>query len=67
MGSRSSVKTKRLLAALSLGVAGLFVTGCGDDKPSGVGTAAERGQLPDSDPCLTPNDGYVLIDNAGQQ
>jgi hypothetical protein len=51
------MKTKRLLAALTLGLAGLFVAGCGDDKPSGVGTAADRGELPDSDPCLTPNDG----------
>jgi hypothetical protein len=53
----SSAKTKRLAAALTLGVAGLFVAGCGDDKLNGVEGGADRNALPDSDPCLTPNTG----------
>jgi hypothetical protein len=46
-----------LIAALTLGLAGLFVAGCGDDKPGGVGSQVDPSQLPDSDPCRTPNTG----------
>lgn len=57
MGPSRSAKTKRLIAALTLGLAGLFVAGCGDDKPGGVGSLVDPSQLPDSDPCRTPNTG----------
>jgi hypothetical protein len=57
VGRRSSPKTKRLVGALTLGLVGLFVTGCADDQPGGVDGDPGRGGLDTSDRCATPNTG----------
>jgi hypothetical protein len=57
VGSWSSPKTKRLLGALTLGLIGLFVPGCGDGRPGGVSGDSDGRPFEASDRCATPNVG----------
>ena len=57
VGFWSPPKTKRLVAALTLGWLSVFVVGCGNTQPSGLSDSPTQGHLDPRDPCATPNTG----------
>jgi hypothetical protein len=57
VGRWCSPNSKRLLGALTLGLLGFFVTGCGEGQPGGVAGDPGRKGVDTSDRCATPNTG----------
>jgi hypothetical protein len=57
VGLWSSPKSKRLVGALTLGLLGWFVAGCGESQPGGVDGDPGRRASDTSDRCATPNTG----------
>lgn len=57
MGSRTPPKAKRLIAALTLGLFVLAVSGCDDKTAGGLADGPGHGQLDVPDRCATPQEG----------
>jgi PA14 domain len=64
VGFRTPPKTKRLLAALTLGLLGLFVSSCSSSPPPGVTDDPAHGHFDQQDRCLTPNVDCACVEPA---